>query len=285
MHVAGVICKTYRARPRDDPDYFCEPEIPDVYRPVSDLHGAQIGGYICGRVLRLNDGALGMSCYACMEGNLRRRDQFRSHYVSKRPDEGVAEEATENMLTSSLMLRSEDEGRTWYCASTIGRIDENKPFDGGVLYSEGFNETGLAYTAEGDLLALMRHGSYHLIWANRSADDGRTWQGIEPLNHPGVFPCLVRLGNGVLAAAWGRPGMTVAFSLDGGGRYWHVLTEVMRDDEPSQKYPWLVPITDDSVLLFYDRRRWDAAARRFTDHGIYSRRIVCRPDSCATSLS
>jgi len=294
VHIPGVISKTYRPFPRDDPNYCLRPEIPEFYSDLVERHGCHIGGYISGRVLRLGDGALGLSCYAYMEGNMRRRDNYQQGtgvYAElrkkdeedecaqgKSPDAGVAAEATVDMLTSSLLLRSEDDGRSWQYASTIGKIEPGKPWDGGLIYSEGFNETGLACTADGDLLALMRHGSYHLIWSNRSSDHGRTWQGIEPLNHPGVFPHVVPLENGVLAAAWGRPGMTVAFSLDGTGRCWDVCLQLMRDDEPSQKYPWLVPAGPNRVLVFYDRRKWDEDRRRHYDHGIYCREITIELD-------
>lgn len=277
--IPNVICKPYHPRAKDDPDYFAEPEVPAFYDRITQKHGAVIGGWINGRILRLADGALVMSCYANIKGNLSRRAEHEYTYVAKRPDAGVAEEGVANMLTSSLLLRSDDDGQTWQYASTIGKIEKNKPYDGGILYSEGFNETGLAETSDGDLLALMRHGSYHLIWSNRSSDGGRTWQGIEPLNHPGVFPGLERMGNGALAAAWGRPGMTVAFSTDGTGHFWDVATELMRDHEQSQKYPWLIPIADDTVLVFYDRRTWIAEKRDYGTHGIYCRPITLKLDS------
>ena len=143
-----------------------------------------------------------------------------------------------------------------------------------MLYSEGFTETGLSCTSDGKIYALMRHGSYMLLWGVISSDGGRTWG--EPLcfNYPGVAPCLCLMPNGVLAAAWGRPGMTVGFSLDGTGRTWDVLVGVMQDNVPSQKYPWIVPVAQDRIMLFYDRRKWDPTRRVFYDHGIYCRDIT-----------
>ena len=84
--------------------------------------------------------------------------------------------------------------------------------------------------------------------------------------------CL--LPNGMLAAAWGRPGMTVGFSIDGTGSTWDALVGVMQDDVQSQKYPWLVPIGENRVMLFYDKRKWDSERRVFYEHGIYCREIT-----------
>ena len=68
--------------------------------------------------------------------------------------------------------------------------------------------------------------------------------------------------------------MTVAFSLDGSGRYWDVATELMRGDEASQRYPWLQPMDDHTVMVFYDRRTWDKPRPRYINHGIFARQIT-----------
>ena len=274
LHIENVIATPYVPRAHDDPDYFYEPEIPEFYDIVTKEHGAVIGGHVFGRIIRLPDGGLGMSAYCQMKGNMRRKEADIADYVGKRPDDGVAEEATDDVLWSSLFLRSEDDGQTWRAASTIAKTEADFPFDAGVLYSEGFTETGLSCTSDGKIYALMRHGSYMLLWRRVSADGGRTWGEWMCFNYPGVAPSLCLTPNGVLAAAWGRPGMTVGFSLDGTGESWDVLVGVMQDDAASQKYPWIVPIADDRIMLFYDRRKWDAERRVFYDHGIYCREIT-----------
>jgi hypothetical protein len=274
FHIENLIAKPYVPRAHDDPDYFYEPEVPEFYDPIIKEHGAAIGGHIFGPIIRLPDGALGMSAYCLVEGNMRRKERDPSTYVAMRPAEGIAEEATDDMLFSSVFLRSEDDGETWHSPSTILKATADFPFDAGVLYSEGFTETGLSCTSDGKIYALMRHGSYMLLWGVISSDGGRTWG--EPLcfNYPGVAPNLCLMPNGILAAAWGRPGMSVGFSLDGTGRTWDALVGVMQDDEQSQMYPWIVPIADDRLMLFYDRRKWDADKRVHYDHGIYCRDIT-----------
>ena len=271
----GAIAEPYVPRPPDDPDAFFEPPIPEFYRPVTDKYGSIIGGHIFGTVLRLPDGALGLSAYTKMEGNMTRRPR-RSTYVRQRTDDGTAPEAQERVLDSSLFFRSEDEGATWQHVSTIGKVRPDRPFDVGKVYSEGLNETGMACTSDGKIYALMRHGSLMLLWYAVSADGGRTWSDIQPFNYPGVAPSLTMLPCGILAAAWGRPGMTVGFSLDGTGRDWDLLVGVRGDDVKSQNYPWLVPVADDRVMLFYDKRKWDKEKRSFYDHGIYCREIRVR---------
>jgi len=283
FHIENVLARPYVPRAHNDPDHFVEPEVPEYYDIVTRKYGAVIGGHIFGRIICLPDGGLGMSAYCQMKGNIRRKEAYASGYVGKRPDEGVAEEAADDVLWSSVFLRSEDDGETWRAASTILRAEADFPFDVGVLYSEGFTETGLSCTSDGKIYALMRHGSYMLLWAVASSDGGRTWG--EPLcfNYPGVAPSLCLMPNGILAAAWGRPGMTVGFSLDGTGRTWDILVGVMQDDIPSQKYPWIVPIAEDRIMLFYDRRKWDVERRVFYDHGIYCREIAAERAERSTS--
>ncbi len=275
FHLEGAIDQHYRPRPEEDPDYFYEPAVPDFYAPVTSKHGSIIGGHIFGRVVRLPDNALCVSAYIKMEGNeTRKKDP--GDYVSPRLD-GTAPEAEEEVLDSSLLFISHDEGQNWEHISTIGKIQPGKPFDGGQLYSEGFNETGLSTTSDGKLYALMRHGSYMLLWRAISADGGKSWSDLQAFNYPGVAPSLALLPNGILAAVWGRPGLTVGFSLDGTGTHWDLLVGIMHDGIPSQKYGWLVPTGENRLMLFYDRRKWDPSQRRFYEHGIYCRTIEVGP--------
>ncbi len=70
------------------------------------------------------------------------QDDYDGYLVPNYTDGATTgEQGIENMLTSSLMRRSEDEPATWEYASTIGKIEEDRPWDGGTFYREGFNET------------------------------------------------------------------------------------------------------------------------------------------------
>jgi hypothetical protein len=260
-------------QPATDPEHaWHQPAVPPIYEKITGSDVVRVGGYIFGRILRLPDGALGVAAYCqCTDGMRRPVSDMPDHgYI---PDDGVAEEASEDVLFSALFFRSEDGGSTWQQAGAIGEMAPGQPFDAGRLYSEGFTETGLAVTADRELLAVMRHGSYMLLWQNRSRDGGCTWDDMMCFNHPGVAPSLCLLPNGALAAAWGRPGMVVGFSLDGAGRNWDVMSTIMLDDQQSQKYPWLMPLDDSSVLLLYDRRVWDGERHQYSSHGIYCRTV------------
>ena len=249
--------------------------MPAFYEPVTSRHGSIIGGHIFGRVVRLTDNALCVAAYVKMEGNETHRKEPGS-YVKPRTD-GTAPEAEEEVLDSSLLFLSHDEGKNWEYVSAIGKIQPGTPFDGGQIFSEGFNETGLSLTSDGNLYALMRHGSYMLLWRAVSEDGGRSWGPLQAFNYPGVAPSLSLLPNGILAAVWGRPGLTVGFSLDGTGTNWDLLVGIMHDGVLSQKYGWLVATGENRLMLFYDRRKWDPVQRTFYDHGIYCRTIEVKP--------
>lgn len=266
--IPNLIPKPYQP----DPSSPHLPPVPEWYRRHFP-EGLSFGAFCFGRILRLNDGTLAMACYGSERGNLPKRRR-----EGRPASEGIAEMANAGESTSAYLMRSADNGRTWNAVSCCGKLLPDRPFDGGYFYSQGFNETALAETTPGELFVIMRHGSYHLLWSNRSSDSGRTWQGIQPTNHAGVAPHMVRLGNGMLAGAWGRPGLTVAFSFDGTGRYWDAATELMRGDEASQRYPWLEPVGENTVLCLYDRRTWDKPHPRYVNHGIYARRITITPD-------
>ncbi|MFM8705682.1 MAG: sialidase family protein, partial [Planctomycetia bacterium] len=115
-------------------------------------------------------------------------------------------------------LASVDAGRTWQLR---GMIADGRDTSWGY----GFGEQSLARMPDGDLLCVMRtegsedfSGDHHLA-AARSADAGRTWQMLPPLAAFSVTPHLVALANGMVAVVYGRPGVHVKASADG-GRTW-----------------------------------------------------------------
>ena len=279
FEVPDVLVTHYRPAPSGDPRAFYELPIPESYHPFIGSHEAFVGGHVFGRIIRLPDSALGVTAYCQLSENMKHQTGMdESDYLPpKSPDAGVADEGHDDVLFSAVFFRSEDEGQHWTAAGTVGQMAPGEPFDGGMLYSEGFTETGVTRTSDGRLYALMRHGSYMLLWRNSSSDGGRTWDDMMCFNYPGVAPSLCLMPNGIMAAAWGRPGMSVAFSLDGTGRTWDAIAGIMQDDQPSQKYPWLHPLDEKRLLLFYDRRVWDASVHNYTEHGIYCREITISP--------
>lgn len=264
--ISNLIPKPYEP----DPASVFAPPMPDWYRDrLPD--NPQFAAHIFGRVIRLSDGALAMVCYGAQRGNLPKRRKQGAP-----ASDGVADDANAGESYSAILVRSDDDGRTWREVSICGKLEPGLPFDGGYFFSNGFNETALIETAPNELLVMMRHGTFALMYTNRSTDGGRTWEGIRAMSHVSVAPRMVKLDNGILAAAWGRPGITVAFSLDGTGCKWDVMSEVLTLGEPSQYYPWLEPLDNDTVTLLYDRRTWDKPHPRYVDHGIYARDITIR---------
>lgn len=272
FYLDDAVDKEYVPRSENDPDYSCEPAIPEQYRSITDKHGAFIGGHLFGHIIRLADGALGVSAYCLVKGNMTRPMAEKNH-VGKPADQANAPEATDKTLFSSIFFRSNDEGNTWHRAGTIGKVLPGKPFDAGILHSEGFTETDVVQTSDNRIYAMMRHGSYMLLWWTFSNDGGYTW--TEPICHTccGVAPNLVKMPNSMVAGTWGRPGLTVGLNLDGTAQNWDIMTTIFDDRVQSQKYPWLVPVAQNKLLLFYDRRKWDSANKKIYDHGIFCRMI------------
>ncbi len=130
-------------------------------------------------------------------------------------------------LFGVFIVRSSDGGRTW---EYITQFDpaEVKPvygiFDRSV--DDGFDEAHMAKLSNGDILCVMRTGSYSPMWQARSRDGGRTWDAPEPTGWQAVKPQLQVLPNGVLVCssgrgAYGHPQVThVMISIDGTGHRW-----------------------------------------------------------------
>ncbi len=72
----------------------------------------------------------------------------------------------------------------------------------------------------------------------------------------GVFPCLLRLGCGVMVVPFGRPGVHLVFSPDGTGRTWTDPTCVLpgnpeRLSDKTDGYTNMLPLSDSETLLGY----------------------------------
>jgi len=180
---------------------------------------------------------------------------------------------------SSILVETRDGGRSWDFVSCIAG---DKPTG-----HRGYFGTALTVLKNGDLLAVAQteDAQPRIMVQCWSRDGGRTWTtpilvpglpGVEPAerhyttpdgqaaNFNGAYqhPVLAQLDNGVLALAYGRPGITVAFNLDGTGRFWEEITEIVpraatysyaATDVTAGK-PGMVPVGPDRLLLVYDIR-------------------------------
>lgn len=152
-----------------------------------------------------------------------------------------------------LAFRSVDRGMSYDCCSIVA-APKDAPWG-----NHGPAEPGLEKLANGELLCVMRTGSYAgysekggsapMLLA-RSADGGKTWQR-KFLNRPGVMPKLLQMSNGVLVCAFGRPGNNLMFSLDG-GRSWGAEMEITEPDVRSTGYMDIYEVEPGRVLVIYD---------------------------------
>ena len=153
-----------------------------------------------------------------------------------------------------VLVRSTDGGERWEYHSTIA-YEPQAP-------GEGCCEPVIARAADGDLVCMMRVNSGLPMWACRSRDNGRTWSRAREL--PGhatsVFPDMVLMSNGILAAAFGRPGAHIMFSVDGKGRRWTSRTTVYEPTN-TDAYTAIREVGPGRLLYVYHESAADEAGK------------------------
>jgi len=122
----------------------------------------------------------------------------------------------------SWIIISKDGGRNFDYLATIGadEIHRLPPL------AEGYCEPDLIQVENNHLLAVMRTGGavygsggrerYTGLHAAVSSDGGVTWSVPAPISEFGVWPRLLKMRNGVIVCASGRPGVFLQLSFDGG---------------------------------------------------------------------
>lgn len=165
------------------------------------------------------------------------------------------------------LFTSGDTGRHFECRSAIGTPDD-VPWAHDVWGEKGPCEPALEVLAGGDLVSIMRTGSEissgrgarsSVMLFARSRDDGRTWER-KKFVAPGVMPKLLRMSNGVLVCAFGRPGNNLIFSLDG-GKTWGRETPITPVDVLSSGYLDIAETRPGRLLVVYDA--FDTPPSRF----------------------
>ncbi len=169
------------------------------------------------------------------------------------PDGSILMAMTAGGGRHAIMLKSEDQGRTWKHLSTIASDPD--------LKLGGFMEPGIVRTKTGRIVvALRNHGPDHAIWTARSDDGGETWSPVKQTEMTGHPTDLIQLSDGRLLASYGirtphaRPGgVRACFSSDD-GETWDIATEVqLRNDFGNWDvgYPDSVELPDGRVFTAY----------------------------------
>lgn len=191
----------------------------------------------------------------------------------------------EMRLNSSVLLQSTNRGATFEYVSTIATKRDIVRAD--RWGTEGPCEPTLARLPDGELLSVMRtgeatHNKYESagycleMLEARSRDEGRTWQVTQMNDIRGVMPCLVQMSNGVLALGYGRPGVRVIFSVDG-GHSWSSKLDLVPYNRPTTGYLDMVEISPGRLLIVYDQLSkpassvwlWEPPAKENIIYGVF----------------
>ncbi|MGH2559337.1 MAG: sialidase family protein, partial [Thermomicrobiales bacterium] len=170
---------------------------------------------------------------------------------------------------SAAALASRDGGRSWRFRSIIVGCDAVPEA------KQGPTETALVRLADGDLMCVMRQGPHtQPLLRAYSRDNGATWTPPDCLSAFSVDPTLMRLRNGALVLAAGRPGIGLWISTDSRGESWqhvdllahhntqlpdaaHTIGPYVGPNnvkrEQTTSYTDMVEIAPDRLLLVYDR--------------------------------
>ncbi len=139
------------------------------------------------------------------------------------------------------LMASTDNARSWTRRSTIASMPAKDNACEPVIEMNQAGELVCVTRREMD----QRNPTMLLM---HSKDRGYTWGPRQTLFDFGVFPRLLQLENGVLVLSFGRPGVWLSFSLDG-GHTWTARQAVLRG--ASCGYTSLAAMGRDSFLLAY----------------------------------
>ena len=109
----------------------------------------------------------------------------------------------------AFLIHSKDQGLTWHYVGTIASRPE--------IGMEGFRLPTLGLLPDGTLLSVVRNGDGgQPLWSSRSTDEGRTWTDVQKIDVKAGTVSLLVLSDGTALIAYGRPGLHILGSTDGG---------------------------------------------------------------------
>ncbi len=148
-----------------------------------------------------------------------------------------------------VLIRSVDHGHSWKEDGIIAALQpDEKPWP--WMGNEGPNEAGLVRLPDGRLFCIFRTGTYdNYLGEAWSSDDGKTWSPPISTGFKGVAPHLRLMSNGLLVCTFGRPGVTIMFSPNG-GKGWAAVTPIFKGK--STGYTDVIEVGAGKLIVVYD---------------------------------
>ena len=194
---------------------------------------------------------------------------FRQEGEMRTMDQGV-ELADGSIMLVAYGKSASSKGNTGYYVFTLISTNNGATFEYGVPVAThdqcqpsifGPNEAALLRCDNGDLICVMRTGStvqwgadpikdmYSMLIA-RSKDEGNTWE-VKSMGLPGVNPRMLRMENGVIVLAYGRPGNNLIFSKNDGLSWGSEIT-LTPADARSTGYIGMTALDSNKLFVAYD---------------------------------
>ena len=169
-------------------------------------------------------------------------------------------------------FRSEDNGETFRCLSTI-RYQPDPRFDDSFSpHPIGFTEPEIEFLPNGTIVCLLRTHELQPptpTYICHSFDDGLTWTKPEVFDKLGVWPNMLHLECGVTLATYGRPGVFLRASGDPDAKEWQEPITIVDGPAPCS-YTGMIPVDDHTALMVYSDFLYP------DEEGIPHKTILCR---------